>query len=379
MTKKFILFPIIGLLFLTSGCTDNSDSTNITFNEDGVEIISNPEYGSWQNLENKQMEFELVGQVSFEEVGEIVISGINYLSQGPEENLYFFDRQQNKLNSITPSGDIRWSVGQTGRGPGDFENVSDIKVVGSNILVSNIQGTRLDFFDLNGEFKRSIQLPDEVIFAKIVGESSDGEIIISSVLRGQLGVNVFFINANLEAVRSQKSFPISQGPELEVKVGVGLDAELNLRDGKLYSGNTSFYEIGVYSMDGELLQKITREFNKMVRPGIISTGNFNAIRTFGELSSPYFFNNGSFIIISNWPENIEDPDEYLDKVQNNTAPDVIRANSLDYYSKDGKLLNSIENTGFYPEIGNVQFVNNDIIYTLKGLTINKFVLKIEIK
>lgn len=364
---------------MTSGCTDNSDSTNITFNEDGVEIISNPEYGSWQNLENKQMEFELVGQVSFEEVGEIVISGINYLSQGPEENLYFFDRQQNKLNSITPSGDIRWSVGQTGRGPGDFENVSDIKVVGSNILVSNIQGTRLDFFDLNGEFKRSIQLPDEVIFAKIVGESSDGEIIISSVLRGQLGVNVFFINANLEAVRSQKSFPISQGPELEVKVGVGLDAELNLRDGKLYSGNTSFYEIGVYSMDGELLQKITREFNKMVRPGIISTGNFNAIRTFGELSSPYFFNNGSFIIISNWPENIEDPDEYLDKVQNNTAPDVIRANSLDYYSKDGKLLNSIENTGFYPEIGNVQFVNNDIIYTLKGLTINKFVLKIEIK
>jgi hypothetical protein len=377
---KFIPLQILCVLLIIVGCsnTDSENTRTVSIDENGVEIISNPENGSWQNVENRQIQIELTDQISFEEPGATIISGINYLSPGPEKNLYFFDRRQNKLNSINLNGEIIWSVGQAGRGPGDFENVSDMKVINDMILVSNIQGTRLDIFDLDGEFKRSVQLPDKIMFAKIVGESSNQELVISSMLRGKLGVNVHMININPELTGSKITFTIPQGPDLGVKVGVGLDAGLTVNDDKIYSGNTSSYEIGVYSMTGKPLQKITRDFNKMVRPGIITNDNFSAIRTFGELSNPYFLNDGNFIAISIWPENIDDPDEYLDNVQNNTAPEIIRANSLDYFSKEGELLYSFEHSGFYPEIGNLQFIDeNDILYTIKGLTISKYRINVE--
>jgi hypothetical protein len=380
MNLKFILSQILCLIILITACSkeDSDSDRNVTFDENGVKIISNPENGKWQSSDTGEIQFELIDQFSFEDAKENIISGMSFLNQGPERHLYFFDRQQNKLISTNDSGEIRWSVGQPGRGPGDFENVSSVKVINDKVIVSNIQGTRLDIFDLKGEFKRSIQLKDDIIFAKIVGESPSGELVISSMLRGKLGVNVYMVNIDPELTDSNITFQISQGPELDVKVGVGLDAGLNLRGEKIYSGNTSSYEIGVYSMTGELLQKITRDFDKMVRPGIITTGNFSAIRTFGELSKPFFLNDGSFFTISLWPKNIEDPDQYLDDVQNNTAHDIIRANSLDYFSKDGELLYSIEHDGFYPEIGNLQFISeNNILYTLKGLSIYKY--KITIK
>ncbi len=380
MNLKFILSQILCLIILSTACSKaDLDSNKITtIDENGVEITSNPESGTWQSSDTRKIQFELIDQFSFQDSEEKIISGITFLSQGPDEHIYFFDRQQNELSSINQKGELRWSVGQTGRGPGDFENVSGMKVIDDKILVSNVQGTRIDLFDLDGNFDRSIQLQDDIIFAKIIGKTPDGELVISSMLRGKLGVTVHMVNIDPESTATNTSFPISQGPELDIKVGVGLDAGLSIRDGKSYSGNTSTYEIGVYSMTGELLQKITRDFNKMVRPGIMKMENYSGIRTFGELSNPYFLNNGSFITVALWPKNIEDPDDYMNKVQNNTAPDVIRANSLDYFSKDGELLYSIEHDGFYPEIGNLQFINeNNILYTVKRLTINRYKMNVE--
>jgi hypothetical protein len=74
------------------------------------------------------------------------------------------DNAQSKLISVSSEGSLRWMIGEKGKGPGDFENVWDILILDNSILVSNINSSRLDYFDFEGNFIKSIPLAKEISF-----------------------------------------------------------------------------------------------------------------------------------------------------------------------------------------------------------------------
>ncbi|HBX67703.1 MAG TPA: hypothetical protein DEG32_16700, partial [Balneolaceae bacterium] len=80
MNLKFILSQILCLIILSTACSKaDLDSNKITtIDENGVEITSNPECGTWQSSDTRKIQFELIDQFSFQDSEEKIISGITF-------------------------------------------------------------------------------------------------------------------------------------------------------------------------------------------------------------------------------------------------------------------------------------------------------------
>lgn len=331
-------------------------------------------------MEEPPVRFELVKRTTLPETGDVIFAAANYLNKDSKGNYYFMDRRQNIMASVSPEGGLRWVHGQKGRGPGDFESISNMKIIQDTILVSNIQGTRIDRFDLSGNFLSSSQLPKDAIFANIEGITSDETLVLSSTLWGKLGRTVHIVESSGDSLTVLNTFPVLQG-EAEIGDGMSSSASLTVYKDKIISGNTSGYRILHFDLEGTLTSIIERDFDKIVRPGYYESNGSSSIRTYGDLSSPYFLNDGSFFIRANWPTNVDDPDEYLRKSRSGTAPDIISAHTYDYYSSQGEILYSFEGEGWTPEMGHFIFIDEqDHAYTItsdESVTINKYKIIIQ--
>lgn len=63
--------------------------------------------------------------------------------------LYVGDLQQNQIHIFNSAGLYLRSVGQNGRGPGDFLSIDEIKVNGKHLIVIDLVNVRQSTFDLN--------------------------------------------------------------------------------------------------------------------------------------------------------------------------------------------------------------------------------------
>ena len=76
------------------------------------------------------------------------------------KNYYVLDGSQKTLSVFTPQGLFLARIGKIGRGPGEFQGVSYFQLdnMRNEIIVYSAADMRLFFFDLMGEFLRSIKL-----------------------------------------------------------------------------------------------------------------------------------------------------------------------------------------------------------------------------
>lgn len=104
-----------------------------------------------------------------------------------------------------------------------------------------------------------------------------------------------------------------------------------------------------------------------MKPGLYNSGGSRAIRMFGGVNAPFIFPDGYMMAKVQWPANVPDSDEYLEKnMKGANVPEVIWKNSIDFFSPDGRLLYSMESDGFAPEIGAIQHVDEfGTIYTAR--------------
>jgi len=152
---------------------------------------------------------------------------------------------------------------------------------------------------------------------------------------------------------------------VDVPWGISVSPDVSVNEEILAVASISKYKISFYNTECKLIKKITRSFNKLVRPGIFSSGNTRAVRTFGELHAPSLISSEYYITSATWPLNIDDPDEHVKPRQLDKVEEIKYKNMIDLFNKDGELLYSVYGDGFVSEIGRLAHVDKKgHIYTI---------------
>lgn len=357
-SSYFRISLFIGIcIFSILGCSSQPQSKS--GNETSVQ---NPTYGTLQQ-EDKPFTFELIDTIELNLPDDFILSRISSLQPRPNGDFYFMDRSQHKLISVDKNEKLRWMVGQKGRGPGDFENAYSMMADDKFIYVGNLKGTRLDFFEPDGNFLKSINLNKDISFGNLAGFLESGELVLSAPYWDSWGHSIYVAELHDDSISVKHHFNIDQAKGLKTEQGMSAASTITIFGNKIYSGSVLDYSYEVYKPNGELIQRVHRDFNRIVRPGTYSSGNSVSIWNFGSVDAPYTIGNDYLLVLAQWPTNITDPDGYVKRSQTGDVPEIIYQNSMDIFDTHGTLLYSFESDGQEPEIGNISYVDKDgIIY-----------------
>lgn len=353
--KNFLFCAItILILFFLVSCTAQSND------QENTNAVTNPTYGAWQDQPEPPLAFEL--EQTFGDNEEIILPQSSQLA-GPVTdtagNLYVIEGQNGTMYSFDPKGNMRWETGEEGTGPGDFERPRGLVTNGEHLYTANVNGSRIDQFDFDGNLLNSTSLENiDHSLTTVEGFLSDSLLVASSTVWGNLGEKVTVFNI-AEDFKIADQFEIIVAPEIDLGEGLSSGINIEIVDSLITAGNRKDYAIQFYNSRGDKVKSIKRDFNKLVRPGFYNSDGSRAIGDLGRLNAPLLLPDGYYITTLSWPTNIEDPDQYVKTLfedrENNTR--VNYKNSIDLYDADGTLLYSLEQEGQTPKIGNISYID----------------------
>ena len=354
--KHSIYFLLI--LFLLINC--DSDGIKKEMN-DGVLIIKNPENGLWQNESPPSLSFELEKIFGKEnEPKEEVFASPSYVFTDNDRNVFILDRRDNKLTSFDSTGKFLWSKGREGQGPGEFNNVRGAVFDGNkSIYICNSSGLQIDHFDLAGNFINSFKIAELNIGRVSLNAFIEPNIfVLTQTKTGESGVHIKLLEFG-DSLRIRTKIDIIEDIGIEIPIGIRTGMDVSVNSDEIVVANIHNYEFNYYNIDGKLIKKVTRNFHKLVRPGIMKTDNSRSIRTYGSLSAPMRLSDSYEISVSSWPLNLDDPDAYLARSRSGTVSELKYQSMIDLLNTEGELLYSIYNDSYFSEIGSPIHVDQD--------------------
>lgn len=330
--------------------------------------IDNPAKGLWQDQAKPSVQFTL--EQTYGDNEKMLLPQI-YKIEGPVTdtlgNVYFIDGQQGTLYSFDAQGTKRWQTGEKGKGPGDFKSPRGLATDGKYLYTANVSGNRIDKFDFEGHLVTSQSLEQyDLSFASVEGFLSDSLLVATSSTMGKVGQKITILNT-ADSLTKVSQFEVVTNPELDMPKSFGFSAGVTIVDSLIATGNVATYELQFYNYQGKQVKTISRDFHKLMRPGLLVSGPRKTIRGYGSLNAPVAISGGYMLVTLNWPTNVQDPDRYLKRsqAQNSSVSEVKYRNAIDLYSARGHLLYSLEQPGEAPKIGRIVHVDrNGNIYSL---------------
>lgn len=356
------LITTLTLALFVISCGSDSDTST------AIPIIENPTYLIDITSENAPITYEPVGELNLELNEDEIATRIYELTTDNEGNIYFIDGQLNKLISFDSEGNLRFAKGQKGRGPGDFEFVLSTIYHNGQIYVSNISGSRIDRFNLDGTFVNSLNVTDEITFPSFTASISDKELVLSTVRWGALGLNLVYAELHPDSIQLNSTVEVNQASsDIEVLEGMNGSAEiLILEDGSFISGHLSEYNLSYYTREGTLTKVVKRDLDTITPPGFFKSERGSMMGTFGGVRPKALLRSGHLLVQAQWPTNVDDPNEEMRLRANGKKPDTKFKSSLDLYSAEGKLLHTMEFDDMNPDMGRLLHIDdNDVAYFLR--------------
>ncbi|MFP8488523.1 6-bladed beta-propeller [Gracilimonas sp. Q87] len=349
ITRKIFTGLLVSVLMITGyGCGSGGDDISAIKKENGV--IYNPSVGLLQD-EEAPVKIELVETIDLSMIEEPVISNIGYLQIDNDGNFYFIDRRLSKLISLDPEGNLRWATGEEGKGPGDFESPFGISLYKDKLYVANIQGSRLDEFDLSGTFIKTYNLPEDMRFASLVDIREDGLILMSGANFGTVGALVYTMELT-DSLRVQDNINIIETEDEEYSRAT-IRGGIEMRDEDfIYSFNTG-YRHQIYDYAGNLKTEVHREFDGILGPGIYANENSVSLYGLGNINSPVFLDSGHYLVQVEHPVNIDDSHAYARRASTGETESPIYEHFMDVYNADHELLYTFEDSDLVEELGSL--------------------------
>jgi len=354
---KYSLIIIVLIIFTGFGCGSGGDDSSAVKKENGV--IYNHSVGLQQD-EGAPVEFDLVETIDLSIIEEPVISNVGYLQIDDEGNFYFIDRRLSKLISLDPEGNFRWATGEEGKGPGDFESPFGMALHKDRLYVANIQGSRLDEFDLSGTFIKTYDLPKDIRFASLVDIRDDGLILMSGANFGTVGALVYTMELT-DSLRVQENINIIETEDEEYSRAT-IRGGIEMRDEDfIYSFNTG-YRHQVYDYTGNLKTEVYREFDGILGPGIYANENSVSLYGLGNINSPVFLDNGHYLVQVEHPVNIDDPHAYARRASTGETESPIYERIMDVYNADHELLYTFDDSEYVEALGDLSVQDTEGYY-----------------
>lgn len=147
-------------------------------------IVSNP---SRPVIQNFRLDLEEQFTIGNQKEENYILGRVNHIALDSKGNIYILDSKNYQIKVFSPAGRYVNAIGRRGQGPGEFpEEPFGIQIAKDFIYVLFINNDRIDKFDLQGTYLKSIKIPsytgvfyidsEENIFAESVIWDEKGEI-----------------------------------------------------------------------------------------------------------------------------------------------------------------------------------------------------------
>ena len=201
-----------------------------------------------------------------------------FMNTDDEGNIYVTDRDRKAVRKYDPNGKFLHSFGRPGQGPGEFQDISEVRFdVEGNIYLNDVGNQRISFLKKEGNYIKGIKTP--TIFERVV-MNSRGFYIAMSADNVELGKSkkwdyfygLFDDNFKLIAEflrlpqeanaqnKNQDSLVHILADSLSREAFAPYVSYVLGKNDSIYFGNPKNYEIRVYSSDGTLEKIIQRDF-----------------------------------------------------------------------------------------------------------------------
>jgi len=266
------------LLILFNACGEQKALGRVTIEEeDGVTVVKNPSEPLNPEL---QIIFEEDLTIGVEEGDENYMFGNQvFVNTDDDGNIYVTDGDRRTVRKYDSDGNFLQSIGQLGQGPGELQDMSEVRFNSEgNIYLNDLKTQRLSFFSKEGNYLKGIKFPTR--FERVV-INSKGFYIARSVDNVELGAGkkwdyfygLFDENFNLmaEFLRLPQEVNVNKNNSKDTIVQVLADSlsesafqpNVNYvldKNDLIYFGYPENYEIKVFSSSGKLRKIIQRDF-----------------------------------------------------------------------------------------------------------------------
>jgi len=302
------MITFFSLLILFSACRQQKSPWQGTIEDvGGVKIVKNPMKPLKPEL---QIIFEEDLMIGVEEGNENYMFGNQvFVNTDDEGNIYVTDWDRKTVRKYDSNGDFLQSIGRLGQGPGEFQDISEVRFDSEgNIYLNDVKIQRISFLSKEGNFLKGIKFPTR--FERVV-INSKGFYIAKSVDNVELGkgkkwdyfYGLFDENFKLmtEFLRlpQEANAKYKNADSIAQIIADSLSEEafqpyvnyvLDKND-LIYFGYPENYEIKVYSSEGMLMKIIQRDFEPV---------------EIGERHKDYFKHNQSEMFNAKIPPNEEE-------------------------------------------------------------------------
>jgi hypothetical protein len=247
---------------------------------DEVVVVSNPNAPVYKNDLKMRVAFieELsIGEVQGDE--NYMFGGSIVFNTDEEGNFYVADFGNNRILKYNPQGKYLLTIGRKGQGPGEFRDLSVPRFdKDNNLYVADSVNRRISFFDGNGKFLRQIQMQERYLDPYINSKSfivankwnmfQEANVLRQTSLYGLFDDK---FNLVIELYKDEIETPWP-GRFDESSIVQFLEDALSLtafrpqvrltlaNNDFIYLGYPDKYEINIYSPEGKIVKRITREY-----------------------------------------------------------------------------------------------------------------------
>lgn len=267
--KKLIYLVLILSLFSSCGTKQEQVDKII---EDGVEVVLNHIEPYQIRGEPTTFNLEELFTIDTEyfDMARIGLTDISCFDVDSKGNIYFlkqFTRKGNNIFKFDKNGRYVTSFGSKGQGPGEFQYAYHLEINNQdNIVVTDQLKFRLIIFRNDGTLNREITLDNQVFY---VTPLQNGSFLSFAYIRESTREEYFKFslrmhNSQFEVVKELDGYKRASARITKRFKGTDFLFCWNASKGKIYIGNEDReYEILAFDLDGNLIQKIKKEYKKM--------------------------------------------------------------------------------------------------------------------
>jgi len=283
-----------------------AEGTNIIQKSDDVVVISNPETPIPKNGLKMRIVFKEELSIGDIEGDENYMFGESVAFNTDEEgNFYVTDSDAHRILKYDPEGKYLLSFGREGQGPGEFQSLSVTRFdKDNNLYITDLRNNRISCFDKNGKFIKQIRMSERLedvfinskgfLVAKKPGMSQEGSTQKTTSIFGLFDEK---FKSLVEFYKDEIEMPLPAGRDVSslgqfLANGLGIMAfrpqiiYTLANNDFIYFGYPDKYEINIYSPEGKLIRKITRDYKPIQ---IDQKDKECFVKIIGEsLSSPIF-------------------------------------------------------------------------------------------
>jgi hypothetical protein len=153
------LISFLSVLILFYSCGQQTSAWHGSIEEvDGVTIVKNP-------LEPLNPELQIIFEedltIGVEEGDENYMFGSQVLLNTDDEgNFYVTDWDRRMVKKYDSDGHFLQSIGRPGQGPGEFQDISEVKFgVEGNIYLNDAKSRRISLLNKEGDYIKGIRTP----------------------------------------------------------------------------------------------------------------------------------------------------------------------------------------------------------------------------